>query len=92
MLSRKSAEERVASFLLLIAGKTVSAGEENVEIEVPMSRVDISDYLGLTVETVCRAMTKLRKQKYISATGRHKIVLRRTCDLMLFAGDREMSG
>jgi CRP/FNR family transcriptional regulator, anaerobic regulatory protein len=90
MLSRKSAEERVASFLLLIANKTASTDQDNVEIDVPMSRVDISDYLGLTVETVCRAMTKLRQQKYITPAGRRKVVLRRPSDLMLFAGDREM--
>jgi len=60
-LGRKTAGEKVASFLLLIATHAFPDNEsDSVEFELPMSRVDIADFLGLTMETVSRQLTKLR--------------------------------
>ncbi len=61
LLGRKTAPERVASFLLRLAGRGRPAGETARCIDLPMSRADIADYLGLTPETVCRVMTKLKR-------------------------------
>lgn len=65
-LGRKTAGEKVASFLLLIATHAFpDKDDESVEFELPMSRVDIADFLGLTMETVSRQLTKLRKDNVI---------------------------
>jgi CRP/FNR family transcriptional regulator len=75
-LGHTSADERVATFLLNIAQRTGSETPP-VEIEVPFGRLDIADYLGLTVETVSREISKLKRDGLISMRGPHKIVLQR---------------
>ena len=65
LLGRKTAIERIASFLLLL-GEMQSGKRSDGSIEVPMTRNDIADYLGLTIETVSRSLTKLRRDKIIS--------------------------
>jgi len=72
LLLIKSAQERVASFLLEMA-KRVSAGNS---IELPMSRQDIADYLGLTIETVSRTFTFLESTAAIEVPTSRRIVLR----------------
>ncbi len=72
MLLIKTAQERVAGFLLEMAGRSVSTGE----IELPMSRQDIADYLGLTIETVSRTLTQLEKSAAIAVPTSRRIVLR----------------
>jgi len=73
LLLIKNARERVASFLLEMAERA----SENNTIELPMSRQDIADYLGLTIETVSRTLTSLETASAIevSASSR-RIVLR----------------
>ena len=73
LLGRKSASERIASFLLEMAERTGAL--ENAPIALPMSRTDIADYLGLTIETVCRGLTQLQRQGTI-AIERARIVIR----------------
>ena len=72
LLLVKSAQERVASFLLEMAER---AGSGNT-IELPMSRQDIADYLGLTIETVSRTLTGLASGAAIEVPTSRRIVLR----------------
>jgi CRP/FNR family nitrogen fixation transcriptional regulator len=69
----KSAEERVAGFLLEMAGRKpgVAGG-----IELPMSRQDIADYLGLTIETVSRTFTQLAQSGTIALESSRRVVFR----------------
>ena len=71
LLLVKSAQERVASFLLEMAER-VSGNS----IELPMSRQDIADYLGLTIETVSRTLTSLECASAIEVPTSRRIVLR----------------
>jgi len=73
-LGRRSASERVASFLLDLAQR-LGRGDE---FELPMSRQDMADYLGLTIETVSRTVTQMQGGGLIGLTGcRHVRLMRR---------------
>lgn len=73
-LGRKTAGEKVASFLLLIATHAFPDNEsDSVEFELPMGRVDIADFLGLTMETVSRQLTKLRKDDVIRVVNNRQV-------------------
>lgn len=64
-LGRKTAQEKVASFLHMIATHIDPENGEQNTFDLPLSRADIADFLGLTIETVSRQMTKLRKDGII---------------------------
>lgn len=79
-LGRKTAAEKVASFLWLIATHIDPAAEarrargerSDAKFDLPLSRTDIADFLGLTIETVSRQLTKLRKEGVIEiVNNRH---------------------
>jgi len=72
LLLIKTAQERVAGFLLEMAAR----GTAGNEIDLPMSRQDIADYLGLTIETVSRTLTQLENSATISVPTSRRIVLR----------------
>ncbi len=72
LLLIKNAQERVASFLLEMADRSQTGGA----IELPMSRQDIADYLGLTIETVSRTLTHFETAAAIELPRSRRIVLR----------------
>ncbi|AMN38506.1 helix-turn-helix domain-containing protein [Rhodoplanes sp. Z2-YC6860] len=67
----RSAEERVSSFLLAMASRS----SNTVEFELPMTRQDIADHLGLTIETVSRSMTHFRDIGLIALPCSRRVVL-----------------
>jgi CRP-like cAMP-binding protein len=67
-----TAQERVVGFLLEMADR-VSGGNA---VELPMSRQDIADYLGLTIETVSRTLTHLENAAAIELPTSRRVVLR----------------
>ena len=72
LLGRKTAMERVATFLLEMDRRLARTGM----IALPMCRRDIGDYLGLTLETVSRALSELQQQGVLGLSGARQIVLR----------------
>jgi CRP/FNR family transcriptional regulator, anaerobic regulatory protein len=74
LLGRKAATEKVASFLLLMADQQGGDGVEAVG--VPMTRSDIADYLGLTIETVSRTLSKLKQGGLIALPTPARIEIR----------------
>lgn len=76
VLGRMTAKEKVASFLSLIADHIDPEHEgDSVTFELPLSRAEIADYLGLTIETVSRQFTALRKEALIEIEGNRHIVV-----------------
>jgi CRP-like cAMP-binding protein len=76
LLGRKTASERIASFLLEMAAR--GSADAKSTIELPMSRSDMGDYLGLTIETVCRRLTRLRLDGTIAINGTKIAIRNRT--------------
>ncbi|SDG52808.1 Crp/Fnr family transcriptional regulator [Pelagibacterium luteolum] len=82
-LGRKTASEKVASFLYLVATHIDPVAEaerqqgENADarFDLPLSRADIADFLGLTIETVSRQLTRLRKEEIISVVNNRTFVI-----------------
>ena len=72
LLGRKNAMERVANFLLEMDRRLAVAGM----MALPMCRRDIGDYLGLTLETVSRALSQLHTEGVLGFSGARQIVLR----------------
>ena len=64
-VSQRTAAERVAAFLVALSRRNERRGEDAHEIVLPMTRADIADYLGLTIETVSRTFTKFRVEGHI---------------------------
>ena len=87
-LGRKTAQEKVASFLYLIATHIDPERNGNsATFDLPLSRADIADFLGLTIETVSRQMTKLRKDNIIVIENNRHVIVPDTRRLRYAAGN-----
>ena len=72
VLTRRDAAGRLAMFLIMLARMNPRESTPNL-IDVPMSRIDIADYLGLTPEAVSRATRRLKQHGVISFDDRHRV-------------------
>jgi CRP/FNR family transcriptional regulator len=89
MLGRKTAAEKVASFLLFIAryiDPYADPDRKSAEFDLPLSRADIADFLGLTIETVSRQLTKLRLDAVIQITNNRHVFIDDLASLAARAG------
>lgn len=74
LLGRQTAMERIASFLLAMAARN----RDGAIVTLPMTRQDIADYLGLTIETVSRTLSRLEDQGVLELTTARNIALKNT--------------
>jgi CRP/FNR family transcriptional regulator len=81
LLGRKTARERVASFLLAQSRLGVLCPVPRTHFALPMTRGDIADYVGLTIETVSRTLTKLRSDGLLEIPNQTDIVIRNRAKL-----------
>ena len=71
LLGRKTAQEKIASFLLDLADRL----REDDHVELPMQRTDIADHLGLTIETVSRTLTQFARKGLITVPGSSRSIV-----------------
>jgi CRP/FNR family transcriptional regulator, anaerobic regulatory protein len=81
-MGHKSAAARIADFLVSMADRLADCTSGACTFALPMSRRDIGDSLGLTIETVSRQLTELRDAGLVETEGRSKICL---CDVAALA-------
>lgn len=79
LLGRKTAEEKVASFLFMLARRSLMVGCSHQEssglaqFELPLTRADMADYLGLTIETVSRQLTRMKTSNVVKLASNRLI-------------------
>lgn len=74
VISKLSANERLASFLMTLSRRNEERGLSPMSVLLPMKRLDIADFLGLTIETVSRTFTRFRDAGWI-AMDQHNVVV-----------------
>ena len=84
LLGRKNAQEKVASLLLELARRT-DADEARPTFRLPITRQEMADHLGLTIETVSRIMTRLKEEGLIALPTPSDVTLQRPADLAALA-------
>jgi len=90
-IGQRSAVERVASFLLYLRSNQarfdpVGPRDKSTHIELPMTRLDIADFLGLAIETVSRAFSSLKRSEVITFKDSH------SCEIINLEKIRELGG
>jgi CRP-like cAMP-binding protein len=99
LLGRKTAMERIASFLMrCIPGRGgygcpgPRPGDDDASVRLTMTRQEIADYLGLTIETVSRSLTKLRSAGVVSINNLDEICIHDVCRLCRLTGTHLTQG
>lgn len=65
LLGRRRSEEKIACFLLTMRERWAQVGKRSITVHLPMSRRDIADYLGVTIETVSRTLARFARERII---------------------------
>lgn len=96
LLGRKTARERIASLLALIVRRSVRPDGDILgnlnRVDLPITRETMANYLGLTIETVSRQLTKLRKDGIIALEGKRTILIPDFGALLAETGDDDDGG
>jgi len=79
LLGRKTAREKIASLLSILAHRNVALrpgdASDGIAFDLPLSREAMADYLGLTLETVSRQISALKRDGFIKLTGKRHVVI-----------------
>ena len=86
---QRSATERVVSFLLAFSRRNERNAQDPCTFDLPMTRADIADFLGLTIETVSRTFTKLRVMGLIELPQSSSVRIKKLAELQGLAGGEE---
>jgi CRP/FNR family transcriptional regulator len=86
LLGRRRADERLAAFLLILGHRWPSDGYAEEVVALPMSRTDIADHLGQTIESVSRGLRKFKRLGYIELPKPSLVVLKNIPALCSLAG------
>jgi len=96
VLGRKSAREKIASLIAIIARRDAALkmrrNEGRVAVDLPLTREAMSEYLGLTLETVSRQISALKKDGVIALQGKRHVVIPDFNRLLEEAGDDDDGG
>nr|WP_319248210.1 Crp/Fnr family transcriptional regulator [uncultured Celeribacter sp.] len=91
ILGRKTAREKIASLMAIIARReaslALSTAGDGMQFELPLTREAMADYLGLTLETVSRQISALKRDGVIVLEGKRKIVIPDFDRLQIETGD-----
>ena len=91
VLGRKTAREKIASLLLIVARRDASLRKQlpgdGMVFDLPLTREAMSDYLGLTLETVSRQISALRKSGIIQLEGKRRVIVPDLEELIAETGD-----
>lgn len=87
MLSKKSADERIAFFILNMGHRFQRRGFSATSFRLSMSRIDIANHLGMAVETVSRVFTRFQKAGFIQTEGK-EVVICNSSELNKLAGEQ----
>ena len=87
VLGRKTAPERVVTVLLKLAERIGQRDSGGWRIELPMSRSDLADYVGLTTETVSRTITRLRDEGALQISALRTLKISQDAGHILRTGD-----
>lgn len=94
VLGRKTAREKIASLLVILArrGLSPNCGDGNIVFDLPLTREAMADYLGLTLETVSRQISALKRDGVIVLKGKRHVTIPDMDRLMQEAGDDSDGG
>ncbi len=91
LLGRKTAREKIASFLCILARREAALHQQpkagSITIDLPLTREELADYLGLTLETVSRQISALRREGLVELIGKRGVKLLSFDTLQEVAGD-----
>lgn len=86
MLGRMNPLEKLSRFLVDLLDRQNAAGLSGNPVYLPMSRADIADFLGITIETVSRSMSRLKASELIEPLDRNRVQVRDLSRLREAAG------